>query len=1178
MANETEITKIVGQEAFEQLARLDLDIKKVLSTYAKAGAEMAKGLNFKPGSLTDLAEKSKMYEKSLADVQAAQIKYNNLIVERNKLSEETIKSIKEQIAQEKQASDIAEKESQAELKRSKAVLNTAKAKRNLKRARDEESKSMLEESKNLNDSAKAIQMEAQAELRNASAKKNSQRAAEINASVDKKAAAQKRMTAEEVDNLIASLDRENITYKEQAEILSRLKAYSRGQEGGVMAVSPETLAAIQRLDTLLKEQDAKLGIYGRNVGNYKSHWDGLGNSVAQITREFPAFAVSMNTGILALSNNIPILADQISRIRKENAALSAEGKTVVPLWKQIAGSFLSWNTVMSVGITLLTVYADDIYDWAKALYAGSNAASYAADAQEKLNNLQKEAVEGYASDIAKLELLYAASQDASASIDQRRDAVDKLRQSYPDYLGKMSEEAVLAGEASMAYDALAKSLQNAAVAKLIEEQRSEAIGKIAKAKEDEIKYQTKINDLMKAYNANTVEELRLATYAKTGSDATSVMIDKWVGKVNKAKETQAAIEESNKKAVAAYVDTFEKVEFVPKDFSKTKEWEDWEKAQSGLNAEVRSGSITQEDYDKKLNDAKITLLKAAEAAYSNADGYKAMAREVVAYNKAHGNNDEYIRKLEKRIDIERQIEDSLFNIRQDGRDKERDKIELDFNRRIEDAKRHGGKDIELAKTLEDEKRAALEEFDVDTESQRQEKELELRLSIAKKGSKEELDARIESLNIQEEAEIKGQRSKLSNDESFEQMRLLIMDKYAQLRQEATEDNAREESDVIKRQMEVKRDDLEKEESEAINALKSRYARNLISQENYEKESEAMARLYAYKKLELEIDILELSSSGLTGEDRLKAERGIAKARIALANMVHDNAVANFEDEDEKREKSLDKAINYISRASEVVNAIVNLGSTIFQASIQGVEDQIDANQDAYDKRISEIDSLAEKEIITKEEVEARKRAAEEQTAAKNKELEKKKAELQTRQAKFQKAVDMAQVAANTAAAIMAQLKTTPLPVGIPLVAMITAIGALQLATIAAQPIPKYAKGTDNHPGGLAIVGDGGKNEAVMYNGKAFITPNTPTLMSIPSGAEVIPDLNDPRLLDRFVDNTYWLTHNIKGDPVNIINNFDASGIIESNKKVEKAINMQSREMSKIARKNRFENYKNSRMN
>ena len=125
--------------------------------------------------------------------------------------------------------------------------------------------------------------------------------------------------------------------------------------------------------------------------------------------------------------------------------------------------------------------------------------------------MQKEAVESYASDVAKLELLYEASQDMSASIDQRREAVNRLRQAYPDYLGKMSEEAILAGKATAAYEAMTKSLQNAAIEKLINAQREDSIKRIAKAKETEIKYQTKVNDLMKAYNVNTIEELRLAT-------------------------------------------------------------------------------------------------------------------------------------------------------------------------------------------------------------------------------------------------------------------------------------------------------------------------------------------------------------------------------------------------------------------------------------------------------------------------------------------------------------------------------------------------------------------------------------------------------------------------------------------------------------------------------------------
>lgn len=79
-----------------------------------------------------------------------------------------------------------------------------------------------------------------------------------------------------------------MTYREQAALLSQLKNYSKDIKGGVQAVSPETIASIQKLDQLLKDQDAKLGVYARSVGNYKSHWDGLDMSIAQIAREFPA--------------------------------------------------------------------------------------------------------------------------------------------------------------------------------------------------------------------------------------------------------------------------------------------------------------------------------------------------------------------------------------------------------------------------------------------------------------------------------------------------------------------------------------------------------------------------------------------------------------------------------------------------------------------------------------------------------------------------------------------------------------------------------------------------------------------------------------------------------------------------------------------------------------------------
>lgn len=72
------------------------------------------------------------------------------------------------------------------------------------------------------------------------------------------------------------------------------------------------------------------------------------------------------------------------------------------------------------------------------------------------------------------------------------------------------------------------------------------------------------------------------------------------------------------------------------------------------------------------------------------------------------------------------------------------------------------------------------------------------------------------------------------------------------------------------------------------------------------------------------------------------------------------------------------------------------------------------------------------------------------------------------------------------------------------------MGAIQIATILATPIPSYAEGTKDstgHRGGTALVGDAGKHEVVMYSGKAWITPDAPTLVDLPKGAQVFPDVD-----------------------------------------------------------------------
>lgn len=88
----------------------------------------------------------------------------------------------------------------------------------------------------------------------------------------------------------------------------------------------------------------------------------LGHSVNQLTREMPAFTQSLSTGFMAISNNIPMLVDQINSIRIANASLVASGQPVQSVFSQLSGAIFSWNTAISLGITALTIFGPKLIE------------------------------------------------------------------------------------------------------------------------------------------------------------------------------------------------------------------------------------------------------------------------------------------------------------------------------------------------------------------------------------------------------------------------------------------------------------------------------------------------------------------------------------------------------------------------------------------------------------------------------------------------------------------------------------------------------------------------------------------------------------------------------------------------------------------------------------------------
>lgn len=207
-----------------------------------------------------------------------------------------------------------------------------------------------------------------------------------------------------------------------------------------------------------KEETAKIPSIDIDTEAVTRKTNNLKMQFSQVARELPSLAMGPQMFILAISNNLPMLADAISDVRKQNELLAASGKKGVPVWKQLASSIFSWQTALVAAISLGIVFGKDIANWVSSLFKAKKELSETQQLQESLNTSRRKGGEAASEESAKLRILYTASQDTSKSMRERNKAVDELQKMYPDYFGKLSNEAILAGNAASAYDELTKAI------------------------------------------------------------------------------------------------------------------------------------------------------------------------------------------------------------------------------------------------------------------------------------------------------------------------------------------------------------------------------------------------------------------------------------------------------------------------------------------------------------------------------------------------------------------------------------------------------------------------------------------------------------------------------------------------------------------------------------------------
>jgi hypothetical protein len=309
------------------------------------------------------------------------------------------------------------------------------------------------------------------------------------------------------ERAVKALEREERQLKKQNSAYAKLKAeYAAvaaealdmgAAHGHTSDIFVTTAAKAQKLHEELFKIESAVGRSQRNVGNYQSAFNGLGNSINQISRELPAFTYSMQTGFLAVSNNIPILVDEITRLKTANRELIAQGKPTVSVFKQITSAIFSWQTGLSLLITFVTIYG---------AVKASDGTTVLSNKTKILSEVYKHAATTYSTAAAELSILRNRFFDAAATVEDKREVVEVLNEKYGDTIGKIDgineAEAFFINRSGKFIEALKLRAQIEGAYKTIAENTQTVLKQQATTLEDNVTKFQKFSSFLVAFSQN----------------------------------------------------------------------------------------------------------------------------------------------------------------------------------------------------------------------------------------------------------------------------------------------------------------------------------------------------------------------------------------------------------------------------------------------------------------------------------------------------------------------------------------------------------------------------------------------------------------------------------------------------------------------------------------------------
>ena len=899
----------------------------------------------------------------------------------------------------------------------------------------------------------------------------------------------------------------------RARVASLKQEWSKADRGS--AKFKQLSKDLAKANADLSKAEASVGIYSRNVGNYSSAFSPLKFQVQQIARELPSLTMSAQQFFLAISNNLPMLADELGRARQEYAKLKAEGQKGVPVWKQLISSILSWQTALVVGITVITVYGKEIGAFFKQLFAGKQATI-------DFTNANKAMISSLMEEQQKLDSMYATLNRLQSGTREYEAVKADIINQFQEYISKLGLESSEINNQITLYNRLSEAIAQSALQKGLAQAQSDAAEEFT---EKWSKSLNGIDELFRKKYGDVVENGQLVWEKKYQIFRNSLLSN--AGELNE--DAKKIFNEFNE------IDTFR-----------------------GLlnNDEIIEGSTV---YDNILKENVFTYnklypivnkvqkatqqyhnsLKDAEAIYGTLNSktkdhvgiLQGLQKQLTALQarRDSAQSKEEIESINKQIDAVQAQIDQYTNLgtitKQQTKqmrelakaNNENSRAEAEAARELQEFRQQQSIDSSK-KTYQNEKEsyadrlAALEDFIEQSKNliqmQADNEILELRINTA-----EELGLDLNNPDDREKVIQATANQEALIREKMEAEFTKITNEGAEARKDIIKQEAQDRIDTLESNLKDVMLGIDETEAQLIKGEKIKYEISVEiadgstqkvkkALEEFNKEVKKIQDDANKKRLQAAVDTAQkifdetvnaLKDGLAEEEDVNEARRRLQEALLALMKNTNKEGLEDSEQTGE------DWKENWKRYVSMILTAAQDLANSLFELSLSRLEAESEANQEWADEQTERVEKMEESGAISKEQAEARKEAIRQKSEEREKEIA-------TKQAKIKKQQSIFNIIVDTATAIMAAWSYGPI-VGAILTALIAATSAVQLATVMAEPIPQYAKGTQDHPGGLAVVGDAGRSEIVRTpGGGMYKTPATDTLVSLPKHSVVYPSI------------------------------------------------------------------------